>query len=478
MVAGRRGALGRTGGRAAVIELLVGVIADTATPERVDRLLADLCLLAAQERGRCEVRVVLLDNPGSGPDVARVNALLDQHRRAGLDLQVLRAEGAHAGERLPIAMARTQVQRGCARLARDPAQACAWILDEDLRLAPLLAKASEGLRISDEIQEARRLGVDVVISPIVGAPPLPARSMVRVNLEDLQRHLALIATLGPDERWPDRRADNEQVRQRLAEYYYDHSCAHGDAAEWPMWLEPANPEENVRGVFLRLCERSAGMRYGEPVTRDVRLDGGAQPPLPLSRGGNTLVLRLDLLERFENQAARIDGRIVRRSDMMWARLVHFIGGGRFMRGRLVVMQDRSGPGHSDFSAEKLLDDMRGSALVKAIEALLVPERGDLERALDAYRHHRLRRLEQVQRSEAMIRTRLAEMQAQIAQDLRQRARWFSMERLCRSALDSLRSTLIGLADAYASESYLDGLPSEEELSDVRRFLSERVLSNC
>lgn len=466
MVAAGRIALGHAGDNGVVIEILVGVIADTATPGRVDRLLRDMGDVAALAQG-CDVRVIVLDNPSAASDPARVDAMLDEHRRAGLRVERITQDGGQG--RLPIASARTVVQRACVQRAQDPGKACAWILDEDLRLLPLLEHLRQGMSLADELTRMRRAGCDVLLSPILGAPPLPARSTVRVNLEDVHRHLLEMAQMSPETLWPDRRAENVRVRQHLAEYYYDHSCAHGDAAEWPMWLEPAHPQERVRDALLRLCSAAGGLRHGQPVTRDIRIDGGAHPPLPMSRGGNTLVLNLELLARFPNPEVSICGRVARRSDMLWARLATAHGGARFGHGRMVATQDRSGPGQSEFSVDKLLDDIRGSALVKAAETLLMGRAAPAD-ALAAYLSHRRLRIEQVQRAERLVKARLLALTGWLQRALAQSCVWFSGEKPARAAVQALAQELESLASEYQAPLASPDGADEQELHDVRRFI--------
>lgn len=449
-----------------MIEIVCGVIADTSQPALVLRLLGDLAALAALERERCALRVLLLENPSAPRPARAAGDIAAAAETLGLSLRCLPTPGT---ARLPIAAARTLIQEACARALCSPAS-CAWILDEDLRLTPLLADVRAGLRLDEELCAARAAGVDVLLSPILGAPPLPARSVVRVNLADAHRHLDALARLRPEERWPEQRAANARVRQQLAEYYYDHTCAHEDPAQRPLWLEPVSAGETAREVFLRLCALAPGLLHGQPITRELRRDGGVQPPQPLARGGNTLVLQGALLQRFENPAVCVGGRVVRRSDMLWARLARSLGGARFAAGRLLATQDRGGSGRSDFSTEKMVDDIRGSALIKAVDALLGPG-GSLTWALEAYRGHRRHRLEQVQASELAVRERVLTMRGEIAVGLARRAPWYAADEGCRAVLVGLDGTLAALGEAYRRLVSNEVMDEERELVDVGAFLA-------
>lgn len=418
--------------------LAAAIIVDTSHPGAAMRLLGDLTRLAAEDRGLACVEAVVLENP-SGEEHPAVGRAL---RAMGLgfdavprEIQEREAALGTFGRisldpgRLPIATARRLIQhyaaRFAARLAEEfAAPAAVWILDEDLRLTPLLDAVRRGEPpLSERIRRLRAEGVDVVIGPTLGAPPVPARSSVRVHLEDLRRHLELVAALDPGAPWPDRSAENARVRRELPEYYYDLSRAHGDAGARPMWLEPAFPGETVRSAFARLAAGARGLLDGVPITRAIPEPreapaGGAA----LACGGNTLVLRPALLAAIPHVAPRIGGRVSRRSEMLWARLAMTLEGARIARSPVVALHDRTGAGRSSFSAGKLLDDVRGSALVAALDALL--EGGALStagavgdaaaaRAAAVYAERAGERLAAIRRSEARVEDLLEEIAAMV-----------------------------------------------------------------
>lgn len=405
--------------------LVVGIIADTSNPAVVGRLLGDLERLARMDPGLARISVVVLENP-SGEATPGV---LNDMRFDGVDIRcigraLLVRWGSDRAElpldrldrRLPIAVARTLVQRNTFERL-DGERGAVWILDEDLRLLPILDSIERGEPpLSMRLRSLRAAGVDVAIGPVFGAPPLPARSTVRVNLEDVWRHLVLVSMLEPDALWPDRSAENARVRCALPEYYYDLSRAHEDAGAHPMWLERSHAHETVHSAFARLCSGVGGLLDGVPVTRllpdDPALDAAKSP---LARGGNTIVLRPELLDRIPNVALCVGGRVSRRSDMVWARLAVALEGARFARSSIAVLQDRSGPGRSSFDACKLLDDVRGSALVAALDFLLGKNLLAWRRSLSTehialvsaiYVAHARARFEAIRRSEDRARSLL------------------------------------------------------------------------
>jgi hypothetical protein len=412
--------------------LVAGIIADTSNPAAVRRLLGDLGRLATLDPGLGRITVVVLENPAGAP----VPGALDDARVEGLVIHAIQSPGrlssprdgsigaAASTERLPIAAARTLVQRRAMDcLGGRPG--AAWILDEDLRLSPLLDAMNRGEPpLSQRVRELRAANVDVAIGPVFGAPPLPARSMARVNLEDIWRHLEMISKLSPDAVWPDRSPDNARVRRALPEYYHDLSRAHEDAGAHPMWMEREHAHETAASVLARLCEGLGGLLEGSPVTRgippDLALDAAKSP---LARGGNTLVLRPGLLARIPNLALRVGDRVSRRSDMVWARLAVALESARFARAPIAVLQDRSGPGRSSFEPDKLLDDSRGSALVAALDSWLgegppagrppSAARESAARAAEVYVDHARARFEAIRWSEERARALLDRILARV-----------------------------------------------------------------
>lgn len=409
--------------------IFIGIIADTANPEAVERLLNDIdeLLLLDPELGTADV--VLLENPSAderGCMRARTSGKLhvrmihrrtqDEDHKRGLFGNVPLTSG-----RLPISTARTRLQRYLAQHTQDDC-GYAWILDEDLRLSPIL----EGIRagkptVSQHLQRLLNEGVDVAIGPILGAPPLPARSSVRVNVEDVVRHIRVCEQLGPHATWPDRSEENAEHRAQYPEYYYDFTFTQQDAGQIPFWIEPLFVGEKVVSVFERMVDAFPGLMDGIPITRDIPLRSlQLQPSIGLARGGNTFVLAPRLLGRVPNLVPHFEGRACRRSDMVWARLAAQIEGARFARVPLAAWQDRTGAGRSSFDSDKLLDDVRGSALIRSMdvlikEGLLVSGTKlsvkDAARGRELFASYFSQRMEAVRRSEQRVLALLDELQA-------------------------------------------------------------------
>jgi hypothetical protein len=411
-------------------KLVVGIIADTTNPRAAERLLDDLGAFAQVDRGFATVEVVLLENP-SGQQTRQIRGRdnlavhnIDRHTqeidcKRGLFGNLTLIPG-----RLPISTARTMVQRYAYTHARHE-RACVWILDEDLRLHPLLDAIRSGKSgLSDIVARLRNERIDVAIGPVLGAPPLPARSSVRVNLEDVFRHLRVFDELGPQSPWPDWSRENARVRTQYVEYYYDFATAHDDPGLVPYWMESQYARETVASIFARLVAAFPGLADGVPITRTIPIEcENVAFPFPLARGGNTLFVNPGLLTRLPNIVPMFDGRACRRSDMVWARLATHLEKARFTQIPLAVWQDRTGPGRSSFDGDKLLDDARGSALVRALDALIAEEAltsgkrisvDAARRAADVFGKHLASRTEIIQRSEERAHKLLGQIDSYVA----------------------------------------------------------------
>ncbi|MDI1443599.1 hypothetical protein [Polyangium sp. 6x1] len=461
--------------------LVVAIIADTTFPDMAARLLGDIRKLADLDPGFASIDVLVLENPSSEPDPGATLALSVAGPRLHLISRSSQERDIEHGRfgrlriepgRWPIATARTLVQRHAFDHVRGTG-ASVWIVDEDLRLSPSFEAMARGEpSLSERIRRLRDRGVDVAIGPVLGAPPLPARSTVRVNLEDLRRHLDVVAELEPKAPWPDWSAENARVRRAFPEYYYDLTRAHEDAGAHAMWIERAHPGEPVHAAFARLAEAVGGLLDGIPSTRALPerplLDSG---PALLARGGNTLVLRASLLDTIPNVAPRLGGRVCRRSDMLWARLCATLEGARFAFAPILTFQDRSGPGRSSFDFDKLLDDVRGSALVSTLDDLIehgalpgrapLPE-SKLARALRVYVTRVQERLDAIHGSEVRVRALLDDATGVLRERpgfLRHPSHAATVERLLEQ-LTSLRA---------AYESPIEPFVPFVELADVEQF---------
>ena len=346
--------------------LIVGMIADTARLEDMGGLLADLHGLAG-DSGLSGHDVLILENGrGRTPDEA-LRSLIERKRTDGLRVHLVdRARhledaasglvsdgGAGRGRKLPIAPARTVLQSYLYAFARRRPGAVVWIVDDDMRLDPLVIGEDGRLRrqslaLVPALRELRRFHaggeLDIAIGTYTGAPPLPFAATVRVQLVDLAASLRWLASLDPRAALPDRGTENAALRSNRRDYYYDLSRKETDRLETPFLITPAFPGESAGEAFERLAGVAEGssagatgssasaaerILVGEQVFRPLATEAGIDPLESIGgglqrdgfqRGGNTFVFDVEALRLAPNPSPAIDGRPSRRSDMIWTLL--------------------------------------------------------------------------------------------------------------------------------------------------------------
>ena len=397
--------------------LIVGMIADTARIEDVGGLLADLRGLAG-DPGLSGLDVLILENGcGRTPDEA-LRSLVERERMDGLRIHLVdRARhledaanglvpdgGAGQGCKLPIAPARTVLQSYLYAFAKRRPGAVVWIVDDDMRLDPLVIGEDGQLQrqpraLAPVLRELRRLHaggeLDVALGTYTGAPPLPFAATVRVQLVDLAASLRWLASLDPRAALPDRGRENAALRSGRRDYYYDLSRKETDRLETPFPITPAFPGESAGEAFERLAGTGEGstagaaerILAGEQVFRPLATDAGIDPLESLGgglrrdgfqRGGNTFVFDVETLRLAPNPSPAIDGRPSRRSDMIWTLLQERCFGRRVATVPIALYHDRSRIPPGELDIERIVDDVRGYATFSALQDVLDEARGQPE----------------------------------------------------------------------------------------------------
>jgi GT2 family glycosyltransferase len=307
------------------LRMYVGVI--TSDPAMLKPLLDGLTSLASGVPIQW-LGTLVLDN-GSSPD--ELDAMVRLSRAAGLPIAVVdeaqqrrdAAGGAFGSGLLErpqgqvgIARARTMLQRYLASLLDADTGSFGWVLDDDMRVD---ARACAYL---PWLPAFRAEGTDALIGATEGVSPNPPLNGLRVHLVDLFHNMHWLRNMPENALFPDRTVQNEVLRTRYPDYYYDLSRQHTGHLEMPHWLEPAAPGETVRAAYSRLIDGAVGILNGAPLTRPVI----ATPPVnPLAaakdsvnRGGCTFILNHRSLSQTPNTITTVQGREARRSDMVWA----------------------------------------------------------------------------------------------------------------------------------------------------------------
>ena len=397
--------------------LVVGMIADTARLEDVGGLLADLRGLAG-DPDLSGLDVLILENGcGRAPD-GELRSLIERERMDGLRVHLVDRErhledaanglvpdgGAGRGRKLPIAPARTVLQSYLYVFAKRRPGAVVWIVDDDMRLDPLVIGEDGRLRrqpraLAPVLRVLRRLhaggALDVALGTCTGAPPLPFAATVRVQLVDLAASLRWLASLDPRAVLPDRSRENAALRSGRRDYYYDLSRKETDRLETPFLIVPAFPGECAGEAFERLAGAAERILAGEQVFRPLAAEAGIDPLESiggglrrdgLQRGGNTFVFDVEALRLAPNPSPTIDGRPSRRSDMIWTLLQERRFGRRVATVPIALYHDRSRVPPGKLDVERIVDDVRGYAMFSALQDLLDDARGQSERK---GRHRRL-----------------------------------------------------------------------------------------
>ena len=373
--------------------LIVGMIADTAQLENASNLLADLRGLA-ENPGLSGHDVLIVENGCGRMPNAALRCLVESERKHGLRVHLVdRARhvrdaangmvidsGASRGRKLPIAPARTVLQSYLYAFAKDRSGAVVWIVDDDMRLDPLVIEKDGRLQrrawaLAPVLRELRRLraggAIDVAIGICTGAPPVPFAATVRVQLVDLVASLWWLASQDPQAALPDRGVENAEQRSGRRDYYYDLSRNETDRLETPFWITPTFPGERVGEAFERVVGAAERILAGEQVFRPLAVDASIDPLEAigdgLQRGGNTFVLDIETLRLAPNPSPIIDGRPSRRSDMVWALMQKQYFGKRVVTVPIALYHDRSRVPVGKLDVERIVDDIRGYAMFSALK---------------------------------------------------------------------------------------------------------------
>ena len=373
------------------LHLITGMIADTGRLEDVRGLLADLRDLAGNP-GLSGLDVLAMENgPGRTADDA-LGALVARERACGLRIHLVdrtrhREDAAQGrvidggvgrGRKLSIAHARTALQTYLYALAKGRPGSVVWIVDDDMRLDPLVASKEGRLQrkpvdLVPMLQDLRKRhasgDVDIAIGAYTGAPPLPFAATVRVQLVDLVASLQWLAAQDPRAVLPDLSGENAALRSGRRDYYYDLSRSETDRLETPFLATPAFPGERVGEAFERVARTAVRILAGEQVFRPLAIEPG---PLELAgnglqRGGNTFVFDIEALRLAPNPSPAIDGRPSRRSDMLWALLQLHCFGRRVRAVPIALYHDRSRVAAGSLDVGRIVDDVRGYAMFSALQ---------------------------------------------------------------------------------------------------------------
>jgi 2-polyprenyl-3-methyl-5-hydroxy-6-metoxy-1,4-benzoquinol methylase/glycosyltransferase involved in cell wall biosynthesis len=369
------------------IHLVVGLITDQKRLRALEGLMEDLLGLQ-NTPGLVGLDVLILENAVTDEAFTHeLETAADSWRTQGLRVHVITQEARllamQAGElppttpgRLSIGPARTALQTYLYHFIKSRQGAVAWILDDDMRLDPLVSTAGTHKRqrmpLIPFLARLREDGVDIAIGQYTGAAPLPALSTLRVQMVDLLANLRWLALLPPDATLPDRSACNAASRAGRRDFYYDLSHKETDRIETPFWMEPAHETETVQSACERLCTQLDRILDGQQLFRPLVLEAVAAQAFErstgLHRGGNTFVFNADALADVPNAVPDIGGRATRRSDMIWTLLQRTRHQRKIVSVPLGIYHAReSQHGTAEEHERCLADDICGFALFSALQ---------------------------------------------------------------------------------------------------------------
>lgn len=365
------------------LDLVVGAI--TSPDAALVTNLMDSLVSRLGGRGDVTLRLVLLEN--GGHEAAARDALreaVDQASRRGLDvvLKTLEQQAADAATGIfevateevsrqkSIAMSRTMLQHYLYMEASPREAAVVWILDDDLSLdvleyGPCGPASVRDVDYVSGILHLRKTGASVVLCQETGDSPVPAPSCIRTQLVDLYHNLHRIAGLRPNDPYPDLRDENRMFRLARRDYYYDLSSTETDHLELPFWYEAGGGKRRAVQAFNEMVSRLPDMLRGvqtfRPLTRSES-DGHATSVAPsINRGPATLVFDVRALRDFPNAVPAVGGIDVRRSDMVWSLLNHFVAEREIVQSQLPVRHVRKTAAEAHPGFESLLRDIIGHA---------------------------------------------------------------------------------------------------------------------
>ncbi len=360
--------------------------ADADQPGNSSRLLDDLRQLR-EENGLCGLDVFVLENTDSHRPSLELAKVVQRARSQGLRLHLvdrathIRAEnleqtaafGAATGRLLSITESRTVLQSYLYAFAKMRPGAVVWILDDDMRLTPIVDDGEHVRRsyrpIVPSIQQARASGADIAIGHYTGAAPLPFAATLRVQLVDLVASLQTLAALQPDEAPPSVTNVHRALRAERRDYYYDLSRMETDRLEQP-FLFDAPAGASAQQCLALLAELAPRILAGEQVFRPLIFDETQASSLEAQstpqRGGNTVVFDIEALRDVPNLSPCVDGRSTRRSDSIWTTIQARRFDRRICPIALPLFQDRTLSSVKRIDVDRVVDDIRGYAMATAL----------------------------------------------------------------------------------------------------------------
>lgn len=359
-------------------KMVIAVI--TSEPQVLLPLLKSLKPLITHE-SLSDLTVMILDNYCYTPDLKQITFCT---RNMGITTSVISPEqyqldadsGLFGGDiglrqvqqKMSIATARTVIQRYLGFELNNSPGSIGWLLDDDMRID------QRAMHYISWLPEFRHHQVDVLLGAYEGSSPNPPLNGLRVQLMDLVHNLTWLENLPANSILPDRFRENNIIRDKYPDYYYDLSRKHSGHLETPIWLEPAYPHETVAEARSRLLAGSVGILNGQPLTRAIIAPSPHNPlktaRSSVNRGGCTFILNPDSLQQTPNTIPQIQGRDARRSDMIWAVVNQYYRGMNIKAVDFPIQHEGRIHEEIGIKTEKVQGEIVGSALYAGLTDFL------------------------------------------------------------------------------------------------------------
>lgn len=248
-----------------------------------------------------------------------------------------------------------------------------WILDDDVRLNPLLYGSSASKVCPLEFEGYLNWLIDNKIAILVGGvwgdPPLPVVSSIRVQL--LELYTAIRETKSDSADSQREKDFHYKLASRLfPEAYYDLSVDRYDHLETPLRLWRESQGEVVTK------EQVNSIKQGKNRLRPALPNSPLRCSFPV-RGGNTIVTDPECLRLYPNCSPRVNGQELRRGDTLWVAYNMYVGGEmvgleekRVEKGAIFVKQERAPNQQQELLNGTFAADLIGSAFTYALTDLL------------------------------------------------------------------------------------------------------------
>lgn len=357
--------------------LNIGVI--TGDPDKLLPLLNSITALESQKYIRAVNTIVLCNGCSEGSLKSTINTSKRPVGAVRIMSEQQQSRDAKAGlfgsgltyrpsGQVSIAYARSMLQKYVGLACIESSDNYAWILDDDMRID------NRALQYLPWLPKFKQNGIDIIIGQYEGSSPNPPLNGLRGQLLDLVHNIRWLDTLQQDSELPNKSAENDKLRDKYPDYYYDLSRKHTAHVEAPFWLEPGYEGETVAEAKRRLIAFAPSILSGYPLTRSI-IPSCSQSSLAslkdtVNRGGNTFVLNPKALTLTPNVALNINGRIVRRSDMMWAIVNKYHHGLCIKSAPFPVQHTGRVQNETVFDIDKVQDEILGSIMYAGLQDFL------------------------------------------------------------------------------------------------------------